>query len=346
MFLTTNRVGSLDVAFKSRIHLSLHYPPLDWRTTKKIWNMNLDRIEARRFNPIKFKRSTIIGFAATNFKNQPQPDPSKTESGTSQVIWNGRQIRNAFQTALALAESEAKKKRSAKTPEKAKKVRTILEPKHFKAVLDASHQFDQYMEELFRKTEAGRAKETGIRLDDFQAKGTSSSGLPYKRFAEKHNKSKKSTKKSKRNLAPKVVERSSSESSEDSESEESGSSSGSDDSQEESDTSSTTSESEEDESEDGTDESDSEEDSSEDEKSKKKKKKSKKADKPEKSEKEKSKERSKDAKDLPVEMLNVKNVEKDEGEKEKLQEDGATEKTKKKSKSKGKSSSGKKKEKS
>ncbi|ERT00557.1 hypothetical protein HMPREF1624_03931 [Sporothrix schenckii ATCC 58251] len=45
LFLTTNRVGTLDEAFKSRIHMSLYYPPLDRQQTLQIFEMNIDRIE-------------------------------------------------------------------------------------------------------------------------------------------------------------------------------------------------------------------------------------------------------------------------------------------------------------
>lgn len=38
MFLTTNRVASIDSAFKSRIHLSLSYPALTADARRKIWN--------------------------------------------------------------------------------------------------------------------------------------------------------------------------------------------------------------------------------------------------------------------------------------------------------------------
>jgi len=44
LFLTTNKVGHFDEAFKSRIHVSLYYPALDKRSTLKIWKMNLERL--------------------------------------------------------------------------------------------------------------------------------------------------------------------------------------------------------------------------------------------------------------------------------------------------------------
>lgn len=45
LFLTTNRVGSFDEAFRSRINMILEYPPLeDWQT-REIWQMNLQRLQ-------------------------------------------------------------------------------------------------------------------------------------------------------------------------------------------------------------------------------------------------------------------------------------------------------------
>ena len=89
LFLTTNRVGEFDEAFKSRIHVSLYYPNLDQETTRKVWEMNLARIP--RYKPnMGFSKARIMEFA----------DEYWEQNGR----WNGRQIRNAFQTAIALSE--------------------------------------------------------------------------------------------------------------------------------------------------------------------------------------------------------------------------------------------------
>jgi hypothetical protein len=52
--------------------------------------------------------------------------------------WNGRQIRNAFQTAVALAEYE-------QNPD-GKKPRFIVSRKHFQTVVELSRKFEEYME--------------------------------------------------------------------------------------------------------------------------------------------------------------------------------------------------------
>ncbi|KAI0508485.1 hypothetical protein F5B22DRAFT_398977 [Xylaria bambusicola] len=101
LFLTTNRVGTIDEAFKSRIHMSLYYPPLDKTQTRDIFRLNIAKlreIEAQRHEmtgepPLVIHDSQIIDFAGKHFE----------ENARSTGCWNGRQIRNAFQIASSLA---------------------------------------------------------------------------------------------------------------------------------------------------------------------------------------------------------------------------------------------------
>ncbi|KAH7031628.1 uncharacterized protein B0I36DRAFT_431682 [Microdochium trichocladiopsis] len=105
LFLTTNRVGAFDDAFRSRIHLSLYYPKLDRRQTIQIWKMNLRRVtesNAKRVQDgqpeLKVQHDKIIRFVKDHWE---------------QLNWNGRQIRNAFQTAIALSEFDVRDVASA-----------------------------------------------------------------------------------------------------------------------------------------------------------------------------------------------------------------------------------------
>jgi SpoVK/Ycf46/Vps4 family AAA+-type ATPase len=77
LFLTTNRVGSFDEAFQSRIHISLYYPPLTPYTALEIWGKNLDRL-ARR-DTLEIDREGILEYGRKHFKT---------------TKWNGRQVRN------------------------------------------------------------------------------------------------------------------------------------------------------------------------------------------------------------------------------------------------------------
>ena len=78
--------------------------------------------------------------------------------------WNGRQIRNAFQTAIALAEFKANDK--GYTPEL-----TALE---FQDVAKASKEFDSYIKITLGGGEADLARTNRVRIDDYKAGGETS----------------------------------------------------------------------------------------------------------------------------------------------------------------------------
>ena len=42
MFLTSNRISDFDPAFESRVHLTIHYPPLDVTSRLRIWKNFID----------------------------------------------------------------------------------------------------------------------------------------------------------------------------------------------------------------------------------------------------------------------------------------------------------------
>ncbi|KAI9680202.1 MAG: hypothetical protein M1829_001439 [Trizodia sp. TS-e1964] len=163
LFLTTNRVGAFDEAFKSRIHISLYYPPLEERQTLSIWKMNMERTVERKKKKIIIDEDEIMGFALDHYKSSVDKNAS----------WNGRQIRNAFQTAAALAEFDAheeniKRKKDenlAGQPDAYPK----LEKKHFEVVAKASLQFDLYITETAGGfNDAERAYHNQERADQFR----------------------------------------------------------------------------------------------------------------------------------------------------------------------------------
>jgi len=96
LFLTTNKVGTFDEAFKSRIHVSLYYDMLDEKQTLEIWKFNLERIESTRSGRITFDMDTMHDWMKSFYKRNVVKKKRRP--------WNGRQIRNACQTAAALAE--------------------------------------------------------------------------------------------------------------------------------------------------------------------------------------------------------------------------------------------------
>lgn len=140
LFLTTNKVGKFDEAFVSRIHQAIEYPALNKDTTRSIWQVNLRKLKEKRPN-VEFDNDKLLSFAGQAWEEQ---------YNLRRVTWNGRQIRNAFQTAVALAEHSAL--RAPQTKENDKGGVIHLEVEHFLKVLQVSHKFDEYL----RKTRKNR----------------------------------------------------------------------------------------------------------------------------------------------------------------------------------------------
>ncbi|KAK8029608.1 hypothetical protein PG993_010899 [Apiospora rasikravindrae] len=156
LFLTTNRIGDFDEAFASRIHISLFYPELDELKTKKVFKLNLDLIQERfdRQNcKITFDASSIEDFAEHHYR----------EHKTSR--WNGRQIRNACQTALALAEYDAHGGRVAQDDDDANDSSIVvsLQLRHFRLVQTAYQDFGRYLGDIRGTQGDRRAIDYGLR---------------------------------------------------------------------------------------------------------------------------------------------------------------------------------------
>lgn len=122
--ISTNRVRSFDPAFMSRIHVALRYQNLRDEDRERIWANNFDRLDRDSGGRIH------VSVAAREYVWNSHDVRS--------LKWNGREIRNAMQTALALAESEAQEEGYHKT--------TISE-KHIRAVVKMSRGFKDFMED-------------------------------------------------------------------------------------------------------------------------------------------------------------------------------------------------------
>lgn len=84
MFLTTNRVETIDTAFKSRIHLSVFYPPLSEDAKKELWNSLIARGNSDR-RPRWLNARLLAQIAKANV--------------------NGREIKNIVRMAHALSKN-------------------------------------------------------------------------------------------------------------------------------------------------------------------------------------------------------------------------------------------------
>ncbi|KAK1573261.1 uncharacterized protein LY79DRAFT_569008 [Colletotrichum navitas] len=139
LFLTTNRIGDFDEAFASRIHMSLYYPELDEQKTLKVFRLNLDLIEQRfqkQGRTIIIDPSSIEDFALHHFHEHRYNR------------WNGRQIRNACQTALALAEFDAQGGILDVNSEIDRNAVVRLQLKYFRTVQRAYLDFGKYLGDI------------------------------------------------------------------------------------------------------------------------------------------------------------------------------------------------------
>ncbi|KAK8108310.1 uncharacterized protein PG998_010323 [Apiospora kogelbergensis] len=79
LFLTTNRVGSFDDAFISRVHVQLYYPEFDDEQRQKVWKTFIDKLGRDRGGYMR------LNMAAKEYIEQ---------INKSSLKWNGREIRN------------------------------------------------------------------------------------------------------------------------------------------------------------------------------------------------------------------------------------------------------------
>lgn len=111
---------------------------------------------------IEFDRDELLEFAKSHFKRHER----------HRTTWNGRQIRNGFQTALALAHYDRIKKLSKDgiTPDQAaesgkkKWMKVKLTKKHFSDIARTANDFENYLAGL-RGQDATNAVDEGLRDD-------------------------------------------------------------------------------------------------------------------------------------------------------------------------------------
>ncbi|KAI8631371.1 hypothetical protein F5Y19DRAFT_473778 [Xylariaceae sp. FL1651] len=167
LFLTTNRVGSIDPAFKSRIHMSLFYPKLDLEATHKLYEVYIKRTrtEQERAKPaitFKIRDKEIMRFAKRHFREM-----EKEGLGT----WNGRQIRNAFQVAIALVEHDGQQIKDGDPM-------PTLGEAQFRVVAESSKEFDRYLVSTLGAAESDIARREEWRADRFGSAGPTRAALP------------------------------------------------------------------------------------------------------------------------------------------------------------------------
>ncbi|KAI0465622.1 hypothetical protein F4859DRAFT_500237 [Xylaria cf. heliscus] len=140
LILTSNRVGTFDEAFKSRIQLALHYKSLSEHQRTQIWRNFITRLEEINEEGIDF----------TDLKDHIEE--------LAKHKLNGREIRNVITTARQYARWER---------QQPNKQRTLLDYKMMEEVIETAAEFDQYIEKLNGGyTFDQLAEDDGLRLED------------------------------------------------------------------------------------------------------------------------------------------------------------------------------------
>lgn len=127
---------------------------MNFAASLQVWENNLKRLKdqlEKQNRVAKIDDAEILEFAQKNIRK---------------LHWNGRQIRNAFQTAYALAEYEASGDGNEKKKKKKSKKGIIhIRQRHFLIVTNAAKDFDAYLKELVKQNHLVR---NGYRVDDKQ----------------------------------------------------------------------------------------------------------------------------------------------------------------------------------
>ncbi|KAJ4287703.1 hypothetical protein N0V90_012406 [Kalmusia sp. IMI 367209] len=132
----------------SRIHIQIGYDPLDDESRAEIWKNHFKKLENHERNGKRIDCS----YGAKEFVAESRR--------LRELEWNGREIRNAFQTAVALACYEAKKNGNA--------VPRVTE-EHFGQIVNMSTNFKKYMKSAIHNDYSTVAYQDSLRDDRFIA---------------------------------------------------------------------------------------------------------------------------------------------------------------------------------
>ena len=139
----------------SRIHIILRYEKPSRDDWLQIWQNNIRRAQKH----YHIDREKLVQWAAKRFEI---------------LDWNGRQIRNAFQAAIALAEfsvrSNDSRIRVDTNVSGTMPSNIAVGKKHFQDVADVSMEFDEYITSIYGMSSfADRARTDFARNDNFRS---------------------------------------------------------------------------------------------------------------------------------------------------------------------------------
>ncbi|KAK4207537.1 P-loop containing nucleoside triphosphate hydrolase protein [Rhypophila decipiens] len=148
LILTSNRVGIFDEAFKSRVQLALHYPPLEEDGRWHIWDNFFKILQKQQDAQAQSSISLAHSGLAEDEKINVDELLDKTDALAKENL-NGRQIRNAITSARQLA-------RFRKKP---------LGYAHLQQTIGVINEFERYVESTHGHSAGEYAKASGTRCE-------------------------------------------------------------------------------------------------------------------------------------------------------------------------------------
>ncbi|CAM1511912.1 Fc.00g094250.m01.CDS01 [Cosmosporella sp. VM-42] len=158
LFLTTNRIGKIDQAISSRIHLMLHCSRLGKCEIRISSKSTLTAYKKPRNNRAKLAASSPLSWSKVTFCSSPPITAIRTlrEKGA----WNGRQVRNAFIVAASLARADAQHQPPEFQPR--------LGYSHFKQVKKLMAEYVDFRNHVLGKTDSQLALMNEERDGDYE----------------------------------------------------------------------------------------------------------------------------------------------------------------------------------
>ena len=154
-------------------------PDFDKKTTLAVWqtfiNQTVHVLKSSGRSHVTINGDEIIKFAKKHWKDSKD---------SKRARWNGRQIRNAFHTAVAMAEFRARTQKGGAGYDNGKDVEISVGRVEFEKIASTAREFDTYMTETMGSTYEAKADREGLRKEQ-------------KKEEEKVRKNKKKNKQSK-----------------------------------------------------------------------------------------------------------------------------------------------------
>ena len=160
IFLTTNEPGRIDSAVSSRIHLAIEYQKLKKDKRRLIWLAHIRQMQKQQNAPSWPKEVPKVQI------DEMTQTFITSESGIEDIEnlnMSGRDIRNAFQTAVKLARFDSDRKARLEDREPDKVI--MMEPEHFKKAMQTKFNLRKVMKSIHGLTEEQMAHEDGASRD-------------------------------------------------------------------------------------------------------------------------------------------------------------------------------------